>query len=128
MAFLIFLQNFGATIGAVIANTILAQTLTDKITRYAPSVTPQAALEAGSDPVAIRHLVDGHGNELNGVLLAYTEGLRNIFYFLVGMSAVSFFMSFGMGWVDVRKKKDVKTAQEEREVGSEQVDVEKSTV
>jgi hypothetical protein len=123
MAFLIFLQKLGSTVGAVIANTILAQTLTKKIPQYAPSVTPQAALEAGSDPVAIRHLVEGHENELNGVLLAYTEGLRNIFYFLVGMSAISFFMSFGMGWVDVRKKKDVKAAQEDGETQGEKVEV-----
>ncbi|KAH5496804.1 hypothetical protein HBI29_176840 [Parastagonospora nodorum] len=127
MAFLIFLQNLGATVGAVIANTILAQTLTNKIPQYAPSVAPQAALEAGSDPAAIRHLVDGHENELNGVLLAYTEGLRNIFYLLVGMSAISFFMSFGMGWVDVRRKKDV-TAQEDGEVHSGKVEVEKNGV
>jgi hypothetical protein len=121
MAFLVFLQNCGTAIGVVLCNTIFAQTLSSNVSKYAPSVTPQAALEAGSDPTAVRHLVDGHENELDGVLLAYSQGLRNIFYFLVGISAVSVFMAFGMGWVDVRKKGEVKKVEDE-EVHGEKVE------
>ena len=72
--------------------------------------------------------VEREKSPLYGVLLAYTEGLRNIFCFLVGMSVISFLMSFGMGWVDVRKKKDVKTVHEDGEVEGEKVEVDKSAV
>jgi hypothetical protein len=106
MAFLIFLQNFGTSIGIVLSNTIFAQTLTKVIPQYAPSVSSQAALDAGSDADAVRCLVVGHEEELTGVLLAYSESLRNTFYFLVGLSGIAVVSSLGMGWVDVRKKKE----------------------
>jgi hypothetical protein len=109
MAYLVFLQNLGAAVAVVLSNVIFAQTLTKRIPQYAPSVSPQAVLDAGSGAGAVRALVVGHEDELNGVLRAYSQGLRNIFYLLIGISAVSIFMSFGMGWVDVRKKKETKT-------------------
>jgi hypothetical protein len=109
MAYLVFLQNLGGAVAVVLSNTIFAQTLTKRIPQYAPSVSPQAVLDAGSGAGAVRSLVVGHEDELNGVLRAYSEGLRNIFYLLVSISAVSIFMTFGMGWVDVRKKKETKT-------------------
>jgi hypothetical protein len=40
-----------------------------------------------------------------GVLKAIAESLANIWYMLVGLSSLGFFIAFGMGWVDVRKKK-----------------------
>lgn len=122
MAFLIFLQNFGTSIGIVLSNTAFAQTLTRTIPRYAPSVTGQAALQAGSAARAVRNLVVGHEDELNGVLLAYSESLRNVFYFLVAMAGFSAVLSLGMGWVDVRKKKDVAKTVEADDVIEETVD------
>ena len=122
MAFLIFFQNFGVSIGIVISNTIFAQTLTKVIQRYAPSVSPQAALDAGSGAGAVRDLVAGHEEELNGVLLAYSESLRNIFYFLVGMSCAAVVMSLGIGWVDVRKQKEEKRLSVNSEVHGEKME------
>lgn len=115
MAFLVFLQNFGTAIGVVLSNTIFAQTLTKVIREYAPSVSPQAALDAGSGADAVRHLVQDHEEDLNGVLLAFSESLRNIFYFLIGLSCVGLVLSLGMGWVDVRKKPDEKKGTEDVE-------------
>jgi hypothetical protein len=106
MAFLIFLQNFGVSIGIVLSNVAFAQSLTKAVPKYAPSVAGQAALQAGSASHAVRNLVVGHEDELNGVLLAYCESLRNVFYFLVAMAGLSTVLSLGMGWVDVRKKKE----------------------
>jgi hypothetical protein len=120
MAFLIFLQNLGTSIIIVLSNTIFTQTLTRAIREYAPSVPPQAALAAGSDPRAVRALVAAYEDELEGVLLAYSEGLRNIFYLLVGMSIVAVLLSLGMGWVDVRKKKEGKTVTDGDEVQLEE--------
>ena len=94
----------------MIANTIFSQTLTSVIPRNAPSVSPQAALNAGSGADAVRSLVPAGGEgELVGILRAYSESLRNVFYFLVGISALAALMSLGMGWKDVRSKKHEET-------------------
>jgi hypothetical protein len=102
MAFLIFLQNLGTSIIIVLSNTIFTQTLTRAIREYAPSVPPQAALAAGSDPRAVRALVAAYEDEL------------------VGMSIVAVLLSLGMGWVDVRKKKEGKTVTDGDEVQLEE--------
>jgi hypothetical protein len=121
MAFLIFFQNLGTAIGIVIANTIFAQTLTKAAPGYAPSVSAEAALDAGSGAGAVRALVTGHEEELGGVLRAYSESLRNIFYFLVALSGIAVIASLGMGWVDVRKKRDEKVLEvgEAQDLGGE---------
>lgn len=115
MAILIFFQNFSTSVASVISNTIVAQTLIAAIPKYAPSVSPSAALKAGSAASAIRKIVPaGHEDELEGVLTAYSESLRNVFYFLVGLAVLATMVSLGMGWKDVRKRemgtgKEVKT-------------------
>jgi hypothetical protein len=109
MAILVFLQNFGVSIGITISNAVFAQTLTKTIGRYAPSVSPQAALDAGSGASAVRDLVIGHEEDLDGILLAYSESLRNVFYLLVGFSCAAVVLSLGMGWVNVRKKQTPKS-------------------
>ncbi|CAO2654663.1 Nn.00g113960.m01.CDS01 [Neocucurbitaria sp. VM-36] len=106
IAVIIFAQNLGTSITIVISNTIFAQTLTSRIPRYAPSVSPQAALDAGSGAGAVRDLVAGHEEELNGVLRGYSESLGNVFYFLVGLAGLALVLSAGMGWKDVRKSSE----------------------
>jgi hypothetical protein len=122
MAFLVFSQNFGVSVGIVLSQTAFAQTLTSTILRYAPSISPQAALNAGSGAGAVRDLVIGHEDELNGVLLAYSESLRNVFYFLVGLAALAVALSLGMGWVDVRKKEEPAKPYPKGEADKEKVD------
>lgn len=105
MAVLIFFQNFSTSVAGVISNTVFAQTLTTTIPKYAPSISPAEALGAGSGADAVRFIVHaGHEDELDGLLKAYSESLRNIFYFLVGLAVLATVVSFGMGWKDVRKK------------------------
>ena len=109
LANLIFFQNLGTAITIVVANTIFAQSLTSLIPRYAPSVPAHAALDAGSGAGAVRALVPaGNRHELDGVLKAYSESLRNVFYFLTGIACVAVFVSLGMGWKDVRNKGEKK--------------------
>lgn len=122
MAVLIFFQNFSTSVAGVIGNTIFAQTLTAAIPKYAPSVSPSAALKAGSGAGAVRDIVPAaHKDELDGVLMAYSESLRNVFYFLVGLAVLATVVSFGMGWKDVRKRaisteEEVQTARKHDEV------------
>lgn len=112
MAFLIFFQNFGTSVAVAISNAIFTQTLTSTIPQYAPSVSPQAALNAGSSAEAVRMLVPaGHSDELDGVLQAYCESLRNVFYFLVGIAASGAALSLGMGWKNVGRKQKEKDSE-----------------
>ncbi|OAL45244.1 efflux pump protein [Pyrenochaeta sp. DS3sAY3a] len=104
IALVIFTQNLGTSISVVLSNTLFTETLTSRITTYAPSVSSHAALEAGSGAGAVRALVIGHEEELDGVLRAYSESFRNVFYFLVGAALCALVVSPGMGWKDVRKK------------------------
>ncbi|KAF2999786.1 hypothetical protein E8E13_005809 [Curvularia kusanoi] len=107
LAVLIFFQNFSSAIGGVISNTIFTQTLKDKIPIYAPSLSIEAVLKAGSGASAIRGLVPvGREDELSGLLRAYCDGLRNIFCFLTGLAVLAMVVSFGLGWKDVRKKQN----------------------
>ncbi|KAL1798981.1 hypothetical protein ACET3X_003018 [Alternaria dauci] len=102
LASLIFFQNLSASIAVVIANTIFAQTLTSKISLYAPSVSPQVVLDTGSSASAVRALVPPEG--LDGLLRAYSESLRNVFYFLSAVACVAVIASLGMDWKDIREK------------------------
>ncbi|KAI4916828.1 hypothetical protein J4E90_003331 [Alternaria incomplexa] len=103
LASVVFFQNLSTSIAAVIANTIFAQTLRSAITRYAPTISPQAAIDAGSSASAVRALVPL--GELDGVLRAYSEGLRDVFYFLVSIACLATLASLGMGWKDIRNKR-----------------------
>lgn len=66
-------------------------------------ISPQAAVDAGSSASAVRALVPP--GELDGVLRAYSEGLRDVFYFLVGIACLATLASLGMGWKDIRNKR-----------------------
>ncbi|KAH6882235.1 efflux pump protein [Alternaria rosae] len=103
LASVVFFQNLSTSIAVVIANTIFAQTLRSAVTRYAPTISPQAALDAGSSAGAVRALVPPE--QLDGVLRAYSESLRDVFYFLVGIACLASLASLGMGWKDIRNKR-----------------------
>ena len=119
IACLIFFQSLGASITIIIANTIFSQTLTSAIPRYAPSISPSAASHAGAGAGAVRALVPaGHEGELSGLLRAYSESLRNVFYFLVGAACLATILSLGMGWKGKDRKATV-VVDEER--GGEKV-------
>lgn len=38
-----------------------------------------------------------------GVLLAYTDTVDRVFYMTTGLAALTFALSWGMGWRDIRK-------------------------
>ncbi|CAN9084019.1 unnamed protein product [Alternaria alternata] len=102
LASLVFFQNLSTSVAVVIANTIFAQTLTSKISLYVPSVSPRIVLDTGSSASAVRALVPL--GELDGLLRAYSESLRNVFYFLSAIACIAVIASLGMGWKDIRKK------------------------
>ncbi|KAI1499758.1 putative MFS multidrug transporter [Biscogniauxia marginata] len=105
IAFLVFCQNFLAAVFVVVANTIFTETLSQAIVELAPSVDPAAAMAAGGSAEAVRNLVPPGSPELDGVLRAFARSFDTVCYVMVAAAAVSFIASWGMGWVDVRKKK-----------------------
>lgn len=104
MAFLVFVQNLLAAISNVVGNAIFTQTLKRQISILAPSVSSEAALGAGGSAEAVRALLPLGSPELEGLLLAYSKSVSAVFYLLVAVAVVCFAATWGMGWVDIRKK------------------------
>ncbi|KAI2641357.1 putative MFS multidrug transporter [Hypomontagnella submonticulosa] len=105
IAFLIFCQNFSAAVFSVVGNTIFTQTLLKQISILAPSVDPTSALAAGGSAEAVRALVPLGSPELDGVILSFSDAFDTVCYFLIACASLSFVAAWGMGWVDLRKKK-----------------------
>ncbi|RAH82442.1 efflux pump protein [Aspergillus japonicus CBS 114.51] len=116
IAFMIFCQNFAGAVFVVVAEVIFRQQLVKEIRLHAPQVSVDAALAAGASASSVRALVsEGSGSsaELVGVLLAFANSLDKVFYLLMACCLTGCVAAFGMGWVDVRKKKTVAEEGEE---------------
>ncbi|KAI0533762.1 putative MFS multidrug transporter [Xylaria digitata] len=109
ITFLVFAQNLLGAIFSVAGNAIFTKTLTQQVSVLAPSVSPQSALEAGGGAEAVRALLPPGSPELAGLLLAYSKSVNGVFYLLTAVAVVCFAASWGMGWVDIRKKKTPET-------------------
>ncbi|KAF2967751.1 hypothetical protein GQX73_g5836 [Xylaria multiplex] len=109
ITFLVFAQNLLGAIFSVAGNAIFTETLTQQVSILAPSVSPQSALEAGGGAEAVRALLPPGSPELAGLLLAYSKSVDSVFYLLTAVAVVCFAASWGMGWVDIRKKKTSET-------------------
>lgn len=101
---MVFVENLVAAIFTVVGNVIFTETLTQKVSVLAPSVSPEAALAVGGGAEAVRALLPPGSPELEGLLLAFSDSVNAVFYLLAALAVVSFTAAWGMGWVDVRKK------------------------
>ncbi|VUC35374.1 unnamed protein product [Clonostachys rosea] len=119
MSFLVFSQNILSAVVVTLGNTIFQETLKSKILLYAPEVSPEAAVAAGGSAEAVRQLAaQGDDALLGNVLRAFSDSFDNIMYLFIATSVVSFFLCFGMGWIDLQthgKKPEVVAATEEKE-------------
>ncbi|KAI1357760.1 putative MFS multidrug transporter [Xylaria arbuscula] len=111
ITFLVFAQNLLGAIFSVAGNSIFTQTLTQQVSVMAPSVSPEAALAAGGGAEAVRALLPPSSPELDGLLLAYSKSVNGVFYLLLAVAIVCFGAAWGMGWVDIRKKKTSETVE-----------------
>lgn len=103
MSLIIFSQTFGSAILLTFADAIFTNSLKSELPRYAPSVNPEVVIAAGA--TAIRTVVTK--NELAGVLEAYAKSVDRVFYLAAGAAVGCFCFAWGMGWKDIRKKKQV---------------------
>ncbi|WYZ44857.1 hypothetical protein EsH8_VIII_000173 [Colletotrichum jinshuiense] len=104
MATLIFMQTFSGAVIITAAQTIFSEGLGNNLEKYAPSVDAQTVLAAGG--TGFRTVVSEE--ELPGVLIAYAKSLSEVFYLCIAIGGLVFVFSWGMGWVDIRKKKTEK--------------------
>ncbi|KAL5344110.1 major facilitator superfamily domain-containing protein [Aspergillus crustosus] len=101
MAILTFSQTFGGSVFLALGSVVFTAGLKDQIPRFAPSVDPNEVIAAGA--TGFRDIVSAE--ELQGVLKGYSRSVGWVFYLSAGLCVVQFGASWGMGWVDLRKKK-----------------------
>ncbi|CAH0041769.1 unnamed protein product [Clonostachys rhizophaga] len=102
---LVFSQSLFGAILVTAANTVFQEILKTNIKNETPSIDPIAAIAAGGSAEAVRSLAPSGGDLLRAVLNVYSKSVGYVYYLLIGACVVSLVASFGMGWVDVRKKK-----------------------
>jgi hypothetical protein len=102
MGILIFTQNLGAAVFLIAAQTIFSNSLRKTIKQDAPGVNPDLIVAAGAR--SIRKLVQGE--QLKGVLRAYSTSVDRVMYLGAGLGVASFVFCWGLGWRDIRKKEE----------------------
>ncbi|KAB5566098.1 putative MFS multidrug transporter [Coniochaeta sp. 2T2.1] len=100
-AFLSFSQLIGIAVFVVVGNTMFGELLRSGLTKYAPHADAQHIVASGA--TAFRSFVSAE--DLPGVLIAYAKAVTAPLYLASAAAALAFFSSWGMGWVDIRKKK-----------------------
>ncbi|PQE27250.1 MFS multidrug transporter protein [Rutstroemia sp. NJR-2017a WRK4] len=102
LALITFSQSFGAALFLSLGETIYSNSFGNLIHEYAPSVNVTEVIDAGA--TGFRSFVSGA--DLEGVLIAYAKSIDRVFYMAAGLAASCFVFAWGMGWKDLRKKKD----------------------
>jgi hypothetical protein len=105
---MVFAQNFGGSLILTGAQAIFTNSLRSLIAVDVPGINPDLILGAGA--TGIRTLVTD-STQLAGVLQAYCTAVARVMYLGLTCSCLCFVFAWGLGWVDVRKKKkDVKAS------------------
>ncbi|KAL7916751.1 MFS general substrate transporter [Trichoderma velutinum] len=101
-ALIVFCQNFGAAVFISISQTIFQNSLTTKLEDIVPAVDVSAVVEAGA--IGFRDVVPSSQEEI--VAAVYNKALITTFYLPAGLSVAVFGLAWGMGWVNIKKRKD----------------------
>ena len=88
--------------------TIFTQSLRKEIPIQDSNADSQAIIAAGA--TEFRKIL--HPSELRGILIAYAKSIDRVFYLITAFTAVSFFLAFGLGFKDIREKKQPKEPKE----------------
>ncbi|KAI1746306.1 MFS general substrate transporter [Xylaria scruposa] len=110
VSFLVFCQTFSAAVFVVVGNTIFTQSLINETIKQVPSISPADVLRAGGSADAIRSLVPPGSPELAALLRVFSTAFDTVCYLMIALAGISVLASFGMGWVDTRKKPQEKPA------------------
>ena len=101
MAVLIFSQTFGSSLFLAFSQTAFTNSLKTALRTFAPDIDVTTLLVAGAS--ALREVVPQ--GSLSGVLLAYNQALKHVFYITAGTAVATFVFYWGMGWKNVKKVK-----------------------
>lgn len=99
MAFIVWCQYIGPTIFLVLYNVVFDSSLRSQLIQQAPTTDVNAVIAAGA--TKFRGIVSPQ--DLQGVLVAYSNSLDRVFYLVAAVAAVSWFAAWGMGWKDIRQ-------------------------
>jgi hypothetical protein len=102
IAFVVFSQAFGPTIAMTLYNVIFLESLKDQIPKLAPNISPTAIVKAGA--TGFRAFVSPE--DLPLVLKAYANSIDRTFYLAAAFATLCGVFLWGMGWHDLREKKE----------------------
>jgi hypothetical protein len=108
MSMIMFSGMLGGALLLSFSATIFTQSLRKEIPIQDAGADAQAIIAAGA--TEFRRLLDP--SELGGILVAYSKSIDRVFYLLAALTAVSFLLGFGLGFKDIREKKEVKAGKE----------------
>ncbi|KAF4627086.1 hypothetical protein G7Y89_g11074 [Cudoniella acicularis] len=110
-AFLMFAQVLGGAIFVSLGQTIFSNQLGPALAYYAPEVDAAAVFAVGA--TNFRSVVPA--SSVAGVVLAYNRAITRVFYLGVAACVAGFASSWGMGWTNLKtKKEEDEKAQEEK--------------
>ena len=112
MSLVMFSQMFGGSLFLSFADTTFTNRLRSLLVIEAPQVSADTVVDAGV--YSLRSAVPEQ--YLGSVLRAYSQSTDSVFYLCVGLAVTSFFLAWGMGWIDIRdgNKKHEQTADNTR--------------
>lgn len=109
MAILIFCQNLGGAVLLIVAQTVFSSSLRDQLTQLVPDADAALIIAAGAR--SVRQVVSGE--QLAGVLQAYSVSVDRVMYLGVATSAAAFAFACGLGWKDIRVERGRKSRSSE---------------
>lgn len=109
MAIIIFCQNMGGAVWLVAANSIFTNGLQKELQKHIDEVGVNPDIIISTGATTIRTLVSG--DKLTAALKCYTTAISHVMYLGIGVSVATFAFGWGLGWVDIRKVKQLQAIQ-----------------
>ncbi|KAJ5676565.1 uncharacterized protein N7477_002198 [Penicillium maclennaniae] len=109
MAIIIFCQNMGGAVFLIAANSIFTNGLREELQKHIHEIGVQPDIILTTGLTSIRSLVSG--DALTAALKCYTNAISHVMYLGIGVSVATFAFGWGLGWVDIRKVKQLQTIQ-----------------
>lgn len=102
MSVSVFAQTLGPGIALAVCNVIFDSSLKSQISQQVPGANVRAIIKAGA--TGFRNVVSQ--DQLGGILLSYTKSIDRVFYLVAALSAACAMPLFGIGFIDLRPKKE----------------------
>jgi hypothetical protein len=111
-----FLQTLGGAVFVCIAQNVFVNKLAEDLAKYVPNLDPRIVLQTGA--TSIQGTIDKQ--YLQGVTLAYNNGLDRAFFVATVMAVTTIIGALGVELKNIKTKKPENT--EYKGIGKEKVD------